>query len=682
MTNRLAESGSAYLRSAEHQPIEWYEYGEEAFQKAKELDRPVLLDIGAVWCHWCHVIDRESYENPEIAQLINDHYIAVKVDRDQRPDIDARYQQVVVSMSGQGGWPLTAFLTYDGRVIYGGTYFPPQTMKSLLVKIRGIYDEKKDEILAPEEILTPDNAQVREAAKDFGVTTQDQPPVAEAFCEKILQSMRHRYDAVFGGFGTHPKFPHFSGLELLITALYHNPHDSDLAMLMKTLDAMAHGGIYDQIAGGFHRYSVDRQWHVPHFEKMAYDNAEALKVYSQAYRLTGKLLYQEVTEGILDWVMRDLSDPEKGGFYASQDADIDLNDDGDHFTWTLGEVKDLLSAQEYEVVTRYYDMTPAGDMHERPGRNVLRVKWPETGSAEEALSNQLGIPLRDVQALLALGKAKLREARKNRPIPFIDTTLYANWNGMMIAGFLQASELLTHPEARAFALKSLDRMLSEFYTPGVCVYHATGIPGFLEDYGYLAQASLYGYYSTGEARYLNAGRDMVDILLRAFEDPQGGGFYDIGDVKDNRPGNHGLLQFRRKPVEDSPSSSANALAAQVLIDLYLLSGEDHYREKAERTIRAFAAEMEGYGFFVSALGLAAYRLLHPPLKLDIVGNSPALLEKAHSLYFPGKVLGYSQRTETEAPPQLRPCFAQRCLAPVSEGEDLETMIRSAASQVS
>lgn len=659
MSNRLAQSSSAYLRSAAHQPIEWYEFGDEAFERAKLLDRPVLLDIGAVWCHWCHVIDRESYEDPEIARLINEHYVAIKVDRDQRPDIDARYQQVVMSLSGQGGWPLTGFLTHDGRVIYGGTYFPPQAMKSLLLKIKDLYHEKKGEMFQAEDLLSAENAEAKAAQE--AAQAGPLPAVEESFLETLLQSMKERFDEGHGGFGIQPKFPHLSALSLLVAHLHRTPDETLGRLLTQTLDAMARGGVYDQVAGGFHRYSVDRVWHVPHFEKMAYDNAEAIGVYSQAFRLIGTPFYKEVACRTVDWVMRELSDSRQGGFYASQDADIDLNDDGDHFTWTLDELREVTSPQEYALMTHYYDLTPTGDMHERPGRNVLRVVRPL-----EEVSNQLGIACDEAVGLLAAARAKMLEARGRRPTPFIDTTLYTNWNGMMISAFLEAADLLELPEAGRFALMSLDRILDHFYQPGETVLHTEGVPGFLDDYAQVAMACLKAYYTTADKRYRLAAIDITNLLLRDFEDPNLGGFYDIRHTPDA----HGLLKFRRKPFEDSPSSSANGVALQVLIALEQLTGDARYRETVDRSLRFFVDRAENYGFYVSALGLAVFQFLYSPLKLELVGHSADLAQQARSFFYPGKLLVYSP-AEANTPPQIRPCFAQRCLAPVEESQSLQ-----------
>ena len=650
--NRLSNATSSYLKSAAHQPIDWYEFGEEAFEKAKADNKPILLDIGAVWCHWCHVIDRESYDDPEIAQIINDNYIAVKVDRDQRPDVDARYQHVVQSMTGHGGWPLTAILTWDGRLIYGGTYFPKHVFKNVLLQVRKAYDEKQDEIFLPHEILTDELAKNQLASEGDGVEVYPTPD--DAGIHQAVSAMHRMFDPVNGGFGAAPKFPHFSALQLLITQLFHEPNPQQLTMLNATLDRMALGGVYDQLAGGFHRYSVDAEWHVPHFEKMAYDNAEAITVYAQAYRLTGNDFYKHIALDIIRWVNAQLSDQALGGFYASQDADIDLNDDGDHFTWTLDEAKAILNNEEFEFIQRHYDLTAKGDMHERPGRNVLWVK-------NETLNTQQ-------EALLASTQSKMMIARMQRPIPFIDQTLYVNWNGMLTAAYFEAADLLENADARAFAEKSLARILQEFYQPGQKVLHTTGIDGVLEDYAWLSLATLKGYYSTGKQSYLDAAKDIADLILNKFEDAAEGGFFDTAETT----GAIGLLKFRRKPAEDNPSSSANAIAIQVLIQLHYLTGETRYLESADRALRILLALNGGYGFFVAALNLGLFWFLNPPLKLEVVGSDSAFSAESRRAFYPGKIIAYAG----EGKPEVRVCVGHTCQLPVSTAKELQQAIHN------
>src|SRR5271156_5163427 len=352
--NSLARASSAYLRSAMHQPIRWHEWGEEAFAAAQRENKPMLLDIGAVWCHWCHVMDRESYDDAEVAAIVNEHFIAVKVDRDERPDIDSRYQAAVSAVSGQGGWPLTAFLTPDGKPFYGGTYFPPTdgygrpSFKRVLTSIANAYKEKHGDVVEQAKMVESAIAQAESFAGRGG-------RVSESIVAAIEKSAFSMFDAQHGGFGQAPKFPHPSALDLLIEQYARTKDDSLRNLIVTTLEHMANGGVYDQLAGGFHRYSVDERWVVPHFEKMCYDNSELLKNYVHGYQATGSEFFASVARDIIRWMDEWLSDRSHGGFYASQDADSSMDDDGDYFTWTLAEAKAVLMEDEAAVALLYYD---------------------------------------------------------------------------------------------------------------------------------------------------------------------------------------------------------------------------------------------------------------------------------------------------------------------------------------
>jgi uncharacterized protein YyaL (SSP411 family) len=371
--NSLSHAASAYLRSAQHQPIEWNEWGAEAFAKAKRENKPVLLDIGAVWCHWCHVMDRESYENPATAAMINEKFVAVKVDRDERPDVDSRYQAAVSAISGQGGWPLTAFLTSDGRPYFGGTYFPPDerygrpSFMRVLQTMADAYANRREEV----EESAGSVMQAIEHNESFSGRAGDP---GEPLLSKLIDSIVKQFDERNGGFGSQPKFPHPGALDLLIDAAGRGGEDAARAkhVATVTLEKMAAGGIYDQLAGGFHRYSVDERWVVPHFEKMAYDNSELLKNYVHAFQTFVAPDIAKVAREMIQWIDEWLSDRELGGFYASQDADYSLDDDGDYFTWTRDEAAAVLTPEELAVAGAYYDIGEIGDMHHNPAKNVLR----------------------------------------------------------------------------------------------------------------------------------------------------------------------------------------------------------------------------------------------------------------------------------------------------------------------
>src|SRR6202041_451733 len=409
--NSLSRASSSYLRSAMHQPIQWHEFGEEAFAAARAADKPVLLDIGAVWCHWCHVMDRESYDDPEVAAIVNENYIAVKVDRDERPDIDSRYQVAVASLSGQGGWPLTAFLTPDGKPFYGGTYFPPAdgygrpSFKRGLLSIAAAYREKNGDVMEQAHLV--ESAVARTESLSAGGA------VSASVIDAIVESARKMFDEANGGFGNAPKFPHPATLDLVMEQYARtsdggvgNGNEELRTIFVHTLEKMARGGVYDQLAGGFHRYSVDERWIVPHFEKMCYDNSELLKNYVHAYQATGNEFFADVARDIIRWMDEWLSDRAHGGFYASQDADYSMDDDGDYFTWTLEETKAALTEEEAAVAILYYDIQERGDMHHNPAKNVLHI-----ASSLEQIARRLSIPEEQARALLAAAKKKMYAAR-------------------------------------------------------------------------------------------------------------------------------------------------------------------------------------------------------------------------------------------------------------------------------
>jgi uncharacterized protein len=489
VANKLATASSSYLREAATQPVAWHPWGEEPFRLAKELDRPILLDIGAIWCHWCHVMDQETYSNPEVARLIDQAFVAIKVDRDERPDIDARYQKAVLALTGGGGWPLTVFMTPAGKVFYGGgTFYPDDRFgrpgfKTLLPKVAEAYHRRKEAVLEAAEQLHEAVAASEAQSIRKGALS---PHVVEAIAKALVQS----FDDVHGGLGRGPKFPMGSPLALALR-LYAEQSDVQLlGIVTKTLDAATKGGIHDQVGGGFHRYAIDPAWQIPHFEKLDYVNAQLLLNYLQAYQATRETRYRAVAEGIIAYVNRVLSDRERGGFYAHQDADMGPGDDGAYYTWTVQEVKGALPPQEAEVILRYYDITEQGDMESTPGRNVL---WVAT--TPEAIARDLSLQLSRVEVLIVSGKAHLLEARNTRKTPLVDRTLFADRNGMLISAYFEASKVLGREDLKVFALKSLAFLLAHLRAPDGSLYHAFSegdphIPGFLDDYVWVAEASI------------------------------------------------------------------------------------------------------------------------------------------------------------------------------------------------
>ncbi len=619
--NSLSRASSAYLRSAMHQPIRWYEWGEETFAAARRDNKPMLLDIGAVWCHWCHVMDRESYEDPEVAKIVNEHFIAVKVDRDERPDIDSRYQLAVSAISGQGGWPLTAFLTPEGKPFYGGTYFPPDdnygrpSFKRVLLAIAGAYREKHGEVVEQaQNVVAAIGRADALAPADFS------PRVIEA----IVQSALEAYDESNGGFGRAPKFPHPSVLDLLMDHSLRANDARAREVFTHTLQQMARGGMYDQLAGGFHRYSVDEHWIVPHFEKMCYDNSELLKNYVHAYQATGDTFFAEVARDILRWMDEWLSHRERGGFYASQDADLSLDDDGDYFTWTRDEARAVLSEEEGDAACLHYDINEIGEMHHNPAKNVLFQRAPV-----EEVARRLNLTPEKVQELLRSAKEKLYAARLKRPTPYVDKTIYVGWNGLCISAYLEAAAVLPSADARTFALRSLDRVLKEAWADSslrhVIAYsdpqaELRAVPGVLDDYAFMATACLDAYEASGQLHYFEAARQIADAMIAKFYDKTSGGFFDSEPAAGEALG---VLGTRRKPFQDSPTPAGNAAAASLLCRLHGYTGEVSYHEKAEQTLELITGVAGQYGIFAGTFALAAVRLAYPHTQVVIVGESAA-----------------------------------------------------------
>jgi uncharacterized protein len=610
--SRLANEQSAYLRSAAHQPVDWYPWGEEAFAKARELNKPILLDIGAVWCHWCHVIDRESYENEETAAIINDLYVAVKVDRDERPDVDARYQQAVQAISGQGGWPLTVFLTPDGDPFWGGTYFPPEDrygrpgFPRVLREIAEFFRENRADAVAQGEQI-----------RGMLMRTASSPSGAEPGPELVDQTVRKilaEHDDVNGGFGDQPKFPHPSAMDLLLRRYDTTSDENLIDVATSTLRAMARGGVYDQLAGGFHRYSVDARWVVPHFEKMLYDNAGLLRNYVWYAAMTGDKDAAEMVRNIVSYVDGILSDRSAGGFYSSQDADITLEDDGDYWTWTVEEAATALGEDEFRVMQRRYDIYERGEMEENHEKNVLFI-----AQSEEDIAAELDMPLADVERLLDSGRRRLLEARTQRDAPYVDTTIFVNWNAMMVVAYLDAARLLGMVECREFALATLDRLLETGRHPDGGMRHVLSesgdVPPTLDDQVQTGMACLAAYQTTGDSIYLRSAIDLADVLRTQYHDTKSGGFFDVPPNDDGVA----FLAAPVKPVQDSPTASANGTAIQFCEQLGRITEDDSYRATAEETARAFAGVAPGLGLFGGAYALGLDQLIDPPPVAVLIG---------------------------------------------------------------
>ena len=701
--NALAHASSAYLRSAMHQPIQWQEWGEEAFACAQRENKPILLDIGAVWCHWCHVMDRESYESAEVAEIINRDFIAVKVDRDERPDVDSRYQLAVSAIAGTGGWPLTVFLTPEGKPFYGGTYFPPvdqwgrPSFKKILLAIAEAWRERNNEVVDSAN----QTMQMLNNAEGFAGRHADFSP---RIVGVMVQSALPIFDEKHGGFGGAPKFPHSSAIDLLLDWYARTGEERVRAVITTTLTRMARGGVYDQLAGGFHRYSVDERWIVPHFEKMAYDNSELLKNYVHAYQVFGDEFYAHIARDIIRWIDEWLSDRERGGFYASQDADISLDDDGDYFTWTVDEAKAVLSDDEFEAASLHFDINQTGEMHHNPAKNVLWVAM-----LPDEVAGKMGRDVKEVIELLASAKTKMYAARLKRPTPFIDKTVYVNWNAMCVSAYLQAAQALGLDEARKFALRSLDRILAEAWNEERGLSHVIAyadpnaekrfVKGLLDDYAFTAIACLDAYEITGAMSYFRFAQKVADAMIARFADKTSGGFFDT-EASPEEKLQLGALSARRKPFQDAPTPAGNPGAAIALLRLHAYTNDMKYRDQAEDTLEVFAGVAEQFGIYAGTYGIAATWMSRPHTQVVVVGEddkADELLKAARAPFLVNKSVVHLTDSEAVAqnlPPVLsetipnlpalkgKPslavvCTNFTCLPPLREPGELAALLREA-----
>lgn len=624
-SNQLEHAASSYLRSARHQPVKWQAWGEAAFARAEAENKPILLDIGAVWCHWCHVMDRESYENPEMAERINRLFVPVKVDRDERPDVDARYQAAVSAISGQGGWPLTAFLTPDGRPYFGGTYFPPDDrfgrpgFGRVLETMAQVWRDRREEAL---ESASSVMAAI-EHNESFSARGAE---LSLALVDKIAGAILSQFDPRNGGFGSQPKFPHPAALDLLLEVAMNRDNEQAREAFVTTLEKMSNGGVYDQLAGGFHRYSVDERWVVPHFEKMLYDNTELLRNYVHGFQSFVREDFLLTAVEIVGWLDDWMTDRENGGFYASQDADINLDDDGDYFTWTLDEAREVLQSADLDLALRYWHIGELGDMHHNPAKNVLHVD-----QALSDLAAETGRKVEVLHSIIDVARRKLLKARGERPTPFIDRTLYTGWNAMAVTAYLEAARVLRMDGAREFALRTLTRLLAEAWDGAGAMSHVIAypdgiapdqpVPGTLDDYAFTVHACIDGWFAGGNMKFYQAAIKLADAMIDRFYDRTAGAFYDSATHLDGVVP-LGALSARRKPLQDTPTPAGNPTAAAALLRLEPLSGRQDYREIAEDTLASFAGIVEHLGLYAGSYGLAVERLLLDPVQVAVVGSGP------------------------------------------------------------
>ena len=659
-TNHLIHESSPYLLQHAHNPVDWYPWGEEAFAKARAENKPVLLSIGYSACHWCHVMAHESFEDEEIARLMNDNFVNIKVDREERPDLDQIYMSAVQMMTHHGGWPMTVFLTPEGVPFYGGTYFPPQDRYNIpgfprvLIGVAEAYKERPQDIA---ETGTSLLNELRRMSQSAGSDSPVQTELLDAAYAGIIRN----YDSTNGGFGGAPKFPPAMTLEFLLRTYARTGNQDALQIVTHTCRKMAEGGIYDQLGGGFHRYSTDARWLVPHFEKMLYDNALLSRLYLHHFQVTQSALSRATVEGALDYVLREMTDP-LGGFYSTQDADSEGHE-GKFFVWTIDEIRSALGEPAASLFCDYYNVTEKGNFE---GKNILNV----TRTVEDvAVANN--VTVEQLEQSLSLSRRTLFHLREQRVKPDRDEKIITAWNGLMLASFAEAGVILgradytdTARRNAEFVLAHLrrDGLLLRTYKNGVAKFNA-----YLEDYAFFVEGLVTLYETTGELRWLNEAIALTDRMIEEFWDEENGGFHFTGKSHEN-------LIVRSKDYFDNATPSGNSVAAGVLLRLSVLTGKDDYRNLAVAVFRETADSARrypsGFGYLLSDIDF----MLSTPKEVAIVGRDAAdlepLLSEVWRRYLPNKVVAPAWINETDAQQfpllQDRPMLSDRATAYVCE----------------
>src|SRR5262245_43459392 len=571
--NRLIHETSPYLLQHAHNPVDWFPWGQEAFQKAQAENKPILLSIGYSACHWCHVMERESFENEQIAALMNELFINIKVDREERPDLDEIYMNAVQMLTGRGGWPMTMFLTPEGKPFYGGTYFPPEDrggmpgFRRILMGVNQAYRERPADV---EKSV----GQILNSLQRMAETQDSQKAFSPAIIAAGADQIARAYDPDHGGLGQAPKFPNAGVYELFLRRYHHSKNQRYLEMVRHTLTKMAEGGIYDHLGGGFHRYSVDAKWLVPHFEKMLYDNAQLVRIYAHTFTITGTPLFKTVVEQTSDYLLRERMHRE-GGFYSTQDADSE-GEEGRFFVWTPDEITRLLGADVGEIFCRVYDVTDVGNFE---NKNILHP----TLTVEQA-SKYFRLEQSAIAALLASAKEKLFVEREKRVKPFRDEKIITAWNGLALSGLAAALKISPRAEYLDAAKRTVDFFYAKLFRDGYLLHtYKDGVAkllGYLDDYAFFAVGLLDLYEVSFDRSLLQRATELADRMLREFWDDRDGGFFYTGR-------SHEALISRAKPIFDGSIPSGNAMAAQLLLRLHHLTGRNEYRERAEKVLRVY-----------------------------------------------------------------------------------------------
>ena len=624
-TNRLADETSPYLLQHAHNPVDWYPWGDEAFVRARAEDKPVLVSIGYSACHWCHVMEHESFEDEETARLMNEKFVSIKVDMEERPDVDQIYMTFVQITTGHGGWPMNVFLTPDKLPFYGGTYFPPEprygmpSFQQLLTSIADAYRDKREEILHSANDILGELRRVTLTA-----------PSAAGFGPDLLdsafESFSRSFDEKNGGFGGAPKFPPSMSMEFLLRYWRRTGNQRALEMVDKTARKMANGGMYDHLGGGFHRYSVDAVWLVPHFEKMLYDNAQLIRIYLHLYQVTQDDFFRSVAIETLEYVKRELHGP-SGGFYSTQDADSE-GEEGKFFVWTPAEVDAILGANDAEVFGFFYDVSDDGNFE---GKNILNVRFTVEAAAKALKRDEA-----EVREIITRSRQKLFAEREKRVKPTRDEKVLTAWNGLMLAAFAEAAAILQNDDYLALARLNGDFLLSELQKDGHLLRTwkdgRARLDAYIEDHANLADALIELFQVSGEMRYFSEARRLTDVMIAEFWDREDGGFYFTSHE-------HEELIIRNKDITDNATPSGNSVAADVLLKLHKLTGEDRYERYATKVLGIASGQArrypQGFGRALSSMEFA----LLPTKEIVLVGDEARVLaNEVWNNYIPNKVV--------------------------------------------
>ena len=679
-TNRLIAETSPYLLQHAHNPVDWYPWGPEAMERARAEDKPIFLSIGYSACHWCHVMAHESFESEETARLMNDLFINVKVDREERPDVDIIYMRSVIALTGHGGWPMSVFLTPDQKPFLGGTYFPP-TAKSnhpgfpqLLEWAHDLYRNGKEDLKnRTTKILDQINAAESGTASGEWSST--------VLIDEAVRIMVERFDAEEGGFGSGIKFPEPMNYTLLLRHWARTGADESIRMLDKSLTKMAEGGLYDQLGGGFHRYSTDRLWRVPHFEKMLCDNALLAKLYIDMVQATKQELYSAVSRGIFSYVLTEMTAPE-GAFYAAQDADTE-GEEGRYYLWEMKEFLDLLGPHQAKVMARHYGVTSAGNLGRK---NVLYVR-----ESMESISESENIAIFEVDHILKNGKETLLEVRQKRAKPQTDTKIITGWNGLMITAFASGYAVLRENNYLDVATRAAEFLWENLWDGSklLRIYKdgESKVDGYLEDYAYFLEGLIALYEVTFDSVWIERANQLADKMIDQFSDEQGGGFYMTGRSAEK-------LVARLKDAADGAIPSANAVAALSLLRLGHLTGKKDYLKSGERTVHAFQQRMEKTPAAFAGLLSAADFMSEPPMEVVFSGPRERLaFEDMNSVlnqdYRPNKVVLFSGnekkqgklplaegKSVADGEPAVYLCQKQTCHPPVKTGKALMNLLET------